>query len=93
MDEHANERGDATDQDAEAFDTLVDSQQVDGTADNRKPKHEGACQPDTRQPYVILDDTLLNILAVSGLIDDHLHKSADRTGSDTFNALQLRGRG
>ena len=43
MDEYANERGDATDQDAETLDTLVDSQQVDGTADNRKPKHEGPC--------------------------------------------------
>ena len=92
MDEHADERGDAADQDAEAFDTLVDSQQVDGTADNGKPKHEGARQPDTRQPYVISDDTLLKVLAVSSLIYDHLHKGMDRSGSDTFNSLQLRGR-
>ena len=92
MDEHANEGGDAADQDTEALDTLVDCQQVDSTSDNGKPEHEGACQPNTRQPYVISDDTLLKILAVSSLIDDHLHKSMDRSGSDTFNALQLRGR-
>ena len=30
---------------------------------------------------------------MSGLIDDHLPKSVDRSGSGTFNTLQLRGRG
>lgn len=93
MNEHANEGGEAADQDAEALDTLAYGQQVDGTSDNRKPKHEGACQPNTRQPYVISDDTLLKVLAVRSLIDDHLHKGMDRSGSDMFYTLQFRGRG
>ena len=92
MAEHANEGGDAADQDTEALDTLVDCQQVDSTSDNGKPEHEGACQPNTRQPYVISDHTLLKLLAVSSLIDDQLHKSMDRSGSDMFDTLQLRGR-